>query len=309
MTVSLARRAHRFTAAAASVLVLPAIVLAAVTESAEAATNDQTVSGVASPIWQPNAPVDALATANGVIYAGGNFTSVKPGAGQSGTATSRTYLAAFNGSTGALVTTFNVTLNGRIYALDVSPDRNTLYIGGSFSTVNGTARNKIAAINIPSGTLNTTFNPNANRPVRSIESTSSTVYFGGDFTTVKNTARANLASVTASTGALNTAFAPTFIQRPDSVNPFDGTVTTYTPNVLALAHGTRREQAARRWELPGHQRGHQWRHGLGGPDHRRHPAVGRQQPRPRRPADQHQLRRPGQRHRGPGHPRLRDRDR
>ena len=68
----------------------------------------------------------------------------------------------------------------------------------------------------------------------SIEATSSTVYIGGDFTTVKNTAHAYMASVTAATGAVNTAFAPTFIQRPDATN-FDGTVTTYTPNVLAIA--------------------------------------------------------------------------
>jgi hypothetical protein len=196
---------------------------------------------VASPIWQPNAPVDALETGNGLIYAGGSFTSVKPGAGQSGSATARTDLAAFNASSGTLNTAFNVTLNGRVYALDLSPDKKTLYIGGSFSTVNGTTRNKLAAVNATTGALNTAFNPNVNRPVRSIESTSSTVYLGGDFTTVKNTPQAYMASVTAATGALNTAFAPTFLQRPDSTCPdppnpnFPCTVTTYTPNVLAIA--------------------------------------------------------------------------
>ncbi len=223
---------------AAALLALPASVLAWVASPAQAATNDQAVSGVASPIWQPNGPVDALATANGVIYAGGNFTSVKPGAGQSGSQTARTYLAAFNGSTGALITSFNVRLNGRVYALDVSPDRSTLYVGGAFTTVNGTSRGRIAAINLASGTLNTSFNPNANRAVRSIDSTGSTVYLGGDFTTVRNTARANMASVTASTGALNTAFDPTFLNRAPVVcqpnQPFC-TPTTYTPNVLAIA--------------------------------------------------------------------------
>ena len=223
---------------AAAVLALPASVMALVAAPAQAATNDQAVSGVASPIWQPNAPVDALATANGVIYAGGNFTRVKPGAGQSGTQTARTYLAAFTGSTGALVTSFNVTLNGRIYALDVSPDKSTLYIGGAFTTVNGTSRGHIAAINLSNGTLNTSFNPNANRTVRAIDSTSSTVYLGGDFTTVKSIGRANMASVTASTGALNTAFTPTFLNRPPVVcqpnQPFC-TPTTYSPNVLSIA--------------------------------------------------------------------------
>ncbi|WP_224124093.1 LamG-like jellyroll fold domain-containing protein [Nocardioides mangrovi] len=220
---------------------LPVVALTVEAAPATAAVNDQAVSGVASPIWQPNGVVDALAAANGVIYAGGNFTSVRPGAGMSGSQTSRTYLAAFNASTGALITSFNFTLNGRVWALDLSPDNNTLYVGGAFSSVNGTARGRVAAINLTNGTLNTSFNPNANRVVREIESTSSTVYIGGDFTTVRGSAQAYMASVTASTGALNTAFAPTFIQRPDSTCPdppnpnFPCTVTTYTPNVLAIA--------------------------------------------------------------------------
>jgi hypothetical protein len=237
MKPTLVRRSRRVTAAAASVLVLPAVMLAAVAGPAQAAVNDQAVSGVASPIWQPNAQVDALATANGVIYAGGNFTQVSPGAGQSGSTTARTYLAAFNASNGTLITSFNVTLNGRIYALDVSPDQSRLYIGGAFTTVNGTSRNHVAAINIPTGTLNTTFAATANRTVRAIESTSSTVYAGGDFTTARNQAQAYMASFTASTGALNTAFAPTFLNRDPLVcqpnQPFC-TPATYVPSVLAI---------------------------------------------------------------------------
>ncbi|MBZ5739515.1 PKD domain-containing protein [Nocardioides mangrovi] len=229
------KRSRAFLASAASALLLPVIAVVTVeTAPATAAVNDQSVSGVASPIWQPNGEVDALETGNGLIYAGGNFTSVKPGSGQSGSTTTRTYIAAFNASDGTLNTAFNVTLNGRVYSLDMSPDNKTLYIGGQFSTVNGTSRNKLAAVNATTGALVTAFAPNPNRPVRSIESTSSTVYLGGDFTTVKNTTQSYLASVTAATGALNTGFAPTFIQRPDVTNR-DGTVTTYTPNVLALA--------------------------------------------------------------------------
>ena len=229
---------HATSAAAVLALSLSALSLAA--SPAEAATNDQAVSGVTSPMWQTNAPVDALAVANGVIYAGGNFTRVRPAGASSGTnQTTRNYLAAFNASTGALITSFNVNLNGRVYALALSPDQRTLYVGGAFTTVSGTSRNRVAAINLSTGTLNTSFNPNANRTVRSVEATSSTVYIGGDFTTVRGTSRAYLASVTASTGRLNTGFAPTFIQRPSETrtDPVTGqtTTTSYVPNVLALA--------------------------------------------------------------------------
>ena len=235
------KRSRALLMAAASALVMAVVGIPVVAAPATAAINDQAVSGAASPIWQPNGPVDALETGNGLIYAGGNFTSVRPGAGQSGSTTSRTYLAAFNASSGTLNTAFNVTLNGRILALEMSPDNRTLYIGGSFTTVNGTSRARIAAVNATTGALVTAFTPNPNRVVRSIESTSSTVYLGGDFTTIRNTSQAYLASVTAATGALNAGFAPTFIQRPDSTCPnppnpnFPCTVTTYTPNVLAMA--------------------------------------------------------------------------
>ncbi|MGC4108856.1 MAG: LamG domain-containing protein [Nocardioides sp.] len=233
------RRARIAVAALASVTLLPAVALAtgAITP-ATAAVNDQAVSGVASPIWQPNAAVDALAAANGVIYAGGNFTSVSPPTGGSGSTTARTYLAAFSASTGNLVTSFNYTLNGRVYALDLSPDKNTLYVGGAFSTINGVTHNHIAAINLSTGAVSTAFNAAANRAVRSIESTSSTVYIGGDFTTAKNQNQAYLASLSAATGALNTAFAPTFINRDPVVcqpnQPFC-TPTTYVPSTLAMA--------------------------------------------------------------------------
>ena len=45
--------------------------------------------------------------ANGVIYAGGKFTQVRPPGTAAGStqAVTRNYLAAFNASTGALITT------------------------------------------------------------------------------------------------------------------------------------------------------------------------------------------------------------
>ncbi|MGC4112498.1 MAG: PKD domain-containing protein [Nocardioides sp.] len=238
------RRARVTLSAFASLALLPAVAVATAATvatsaaPAAAATNDQMVSGVASPIWQPNAPVEALAAGNGVIYAGGSFTSVKPGSGQTGSTTARTYLAAFNASTGALITTFNFTLNGSVSALDLSPDKNTLYVGGAFTTINGATHNHIGAINLTNGTVSTAFNAAANRTVRSIESTNSTVYIGGDFTTVKNANQAYMASISAATGALNTAFAPTFINRDPVVcqpnQPFC-TPATYVPSTLAIA--------------------------------------------------------------------------
>jgi hypothetical protein len=219
----------------------PAVAGASFLPSA-AAGNDQSISGVAASMWQTNATVKSIVTSGGVIYAGGIFTSVRPpGVASGGPGTvSRTYLAAFSASTGALITSFNVTLNGQVNQLAVSPDGTILYIGGQFSTVNGVSIGRIAAVSIPSGTLITTFNPRPNKLVTAVTATSSTVYFGGDFSTVGGVSQANLASVSAATGAVNTAFAPTLVQRPD-VTCFPGFlgcpasgVQTYPPHPLTL---------------------------------------------------------------------------
>lgn len=158
-------------------------------------------------MWQTNNTVDALAVANGVLYAGGRFTSVRPpGAAQGTNETARSYLAAFSTSTGALITSFNVNLNARVRALAVSADGTRLYIGGSFTTVNGSTRNRVAAISIPSGTLDTGFNANASSTVTALAVSGSTLYLGGDFTSVGGQSRTRIASVNRSTGALNTTF-------------------------------------------------------------------------------------------------------
>ena len=58
----------------------------------------------------------ALAYGNGVVYAGGTFSNALPPGTPAGTTTGevpRTYLAAFNSTTGALITSFNPTITDR----------------------------------------------------------------------------------------------------------------------------------------------------------------------------------------------------
>lgn len=174
---------------------------------AGAAVRDPVMSGTQSPMWQTNNNVEALTTANGVVYAGGTFTRVRPPGAAAGTQeVTRTYLAAFNASTGALITSFNVALNGRVYDLVVSPDGSRLYIVGGFTTVNGVTRNRVAAINLPSGTLNTQFNANAGYTVTAVELLGSRLYLGGDFGRMGGVVKSRMAAVNATTGALIPTF-------------------------------------------------------------------------------------------------------
>ena len=83
-----------------------------------------------------------------------------------------------------------------------SPDDTRLYIGGSFTTVNGQTRNRIAALDRATGTLISSFQPKPDATVRAIAATSDTVYFGGLLSAVGGVARTRVASVRASDGAL-----------------------------------------------------------------------------------------------------------
>jgi hypothetical protein len=89
--------------------------------------------------------------------------------------------------------------NGRVNAIAYLGG--TVYIGGSFTTVNGTTRNRLAAFDAASGNL-LSWNPNANGVVRALKVSpaGTRVYVGGDFSVVAGVARARIAALSPSSG-------------------------------------------------------------------------------------------------------------
>jgi hypothetical protein len=73
--------------------------------------------------------------------------------------------------------------NGRVNA--VAYLGGTIYLGGSFTAVEGTTRNRLAACDAATGNL-LSWNPNANGVVRALKVSpaGTRVYAGGDFTAV-----------------------------------------------------------------------------------------------------------------------------
>jgi len=165
----------------------------------------QNLSAVVSPSWQTNDIVWAIAVVNGVVYVGGQFTSVRPPGDPLGTGeVARTYLAAFNATTGDLITSFDPVLDGKVTALAVSPDGSTLYAGGSFTHVNGTHHGYAVALSTSTGAVNGSWKPDVGGPVLSIAPSpdGSEIYLGGDFQKLGGVTRNRVGAVTAATGAL-----------------------------------------------------------------------------------------------------------
>ncbi len=139
-----------------------------------------------------NGPVFSLALqADGKILIAGDFTSFN--------GTSRNRFARLN-SDGTLDTAFLSTgtgANDQVFALALQSDGKVL-IGGSFTTVNNTARNRLARLNTD-GTLDTAFlatGAGANYSVRAIAvQTDGRLVIGGDFGNYNGAYRGNIARV------------------------------------------------------------------------------------------------------------------
>ena len=209
---TVSRPVRRHSRIIATALVVVSLVSASVVGSAAVATADTVPI---NPSETPSVSTDSLPTAqmNGiawsqvvignVVYVGGKFTRARPAGSPAGSnEVARNNILAYNITTGVLVPGFAPSLNGEVRATAASPDGTRLYVGGAFTTVNGTSRNRIAAFDTATGALVSNFNPNANFTVNSIVASNSTVWLGGGFSTMAGQQRRGAAAVAASGGAL-----------------------------------------------------------------------------------------------------------
>lgn len=207
----------RFAAVLASIILVVTALVAApsataaqvATDVADEAADPATVSADALPTVQVNGIVWKQVIVGNTVYVGGEFTHARPAGAAPGTnLVPRTNLLAYNLATGELITSFNHTLNGNVTDLAASPDGTRLYAVGGFTTVNGAARSRIAAFNLPSGTLNTSFAPVMNGNTKSVAATNTKVYAGGYFSAVNGHTRYRAAAMNASNGVLVPGFVP-----------------------------------------------------------------------------------------------------
>jgi trimeric autotransporter adhesin len=183
--------------AAAGLAAAPGAVAATPTISPHLSTAD--VSGAWQfpvPSWtlknKEQGRVDDMLRVGSIVYIAGNFTISSNHSGQTVT---RTFLAAENADTGALLS-WHPVLNGRAYALAASPDRSTLYVGGQFTTVNGQRHSHLVAFDVASGQVSPALpDLKVGGTVKAIAQSGSNLFIGGSFTSVAAQAHVRLAEL------------------------------------------------------------------------------------------------------------------
>jgi hypothetical protein len=90
--------------------------------------------------------------------------------------------------------------DGRVSAIVVSGD--TVYIGGSFTHVDGVPHSRLAAVDKNTGAVDDSWNHSADLQVFSLAVLGDRLYVGGKFRVVNRSTRSNLAAVDKNTGQL-----------------------------------------------------------------------------------------------------------
>ncbi len=143
--------------------------------------------------------VEAIAQAGNTMFIGGTFTQVTP---VGGSAVTKNYLLAFDATTGALSTTFNPTITAEVTSLAVSPDQQSIYVGGSFNTVNGVTMRKLAKLNVSNGALVAGFaNVAPDAAVQDLKISNNRLWIAGAFTKIGSVTQPALAALNPTTGA------------------------------------------------------------------------------------------------------------
>ncbi|HZJ06914.1 MAG TPA: hypothetical protein VFD59_15775 [Nocardioidaceae bacterium] len=172
--------------------------------SAPKVNHDRVVSAVPGPRTPAvnNGAVNAIVQVGGTVVVGGTFTS-ETGVGEA--TTTRSYIFAFNVSTGKLVSTFNPVLNGAVNELIPGPTSNSVYVGGAFNRVNGAPASHVSLLNTTTGAVVGGFRAAATNGVvyAMVKQGTTRLILGGSFTTAGGVAHNGLASLSPRTGGLH----------------------------------------------------------------------------------------------------------
>lgn len=137
------------------------------------------------------------------IILGGQFTETRNDA--STIVIRRSNLVAFDATTRQISTTFAPNPNGPVNVVLPTGDGSTIYVGGSFTSIGGQARQNLARVRVSDGAVVTGFNAGTVAgKVKDLRLSNGRLWVAGSFTHIANTPQAALATLNPTTGAFST---------------------------------------------------------------------------------------------------------
>src|SRR5699024_3461501 len=193
------------TAFAAAVAVVLALLGTAPAHAVAPAAVEETLPETTTSDPLPTVQIDGIVWAQdaneSTVFAGGMLSNARPAGSPAGqNQTPRSNLLAYDLQSGNLVPSWDPVVNGRVLALELSPDGSRLYVGGAFTSVDGQSRYRLAALDTETGELIASWKPAANTVVQDIVATDSTVYVVGEFSNIDGVARTGVAALSAQSG-------------------------------------------------------------------------------------------------------------
>ncbi|WP_306208741.1 delta-60 repeat domain-containing protein [Actinoplanes sp. RD1] len=145
----------------------------------------------------------ALAVVGDTVVVGGTFTKVQDSSRKH--TYERKNIFAYGLRDGA-VRSFAPTVDAAVYTLAAGAN-DTVYLGGAFKTVNGTAQRGLARVSVEDGSRISSFGAKiAFGDVRSVAVRGTRLYAGGTFSSVSGVRRTALVRMNSATGAVDTGF-------------------------------------------------------------------------------------------------------
>jgi hypothetical protein len=157
----------------------------------------------------------------------------------------RSNVAAIRGD-GTLDPSWNPATDGVVYALAPSSDGSKIFLGGSFTTVGGQARGRLAAVTADTGALVGGWTTTAkNNSVRALATDGADrLYVGGNFGSIGGRAISRLAALSQSTGAVSPSFVPAPSDTVRALGLSDDGTRLYAGGSFRMMKGVARPGAA-----------------------------------------------------------------
>ncbi|MEO6832356.1 MAG: T9SS type A sorting domain-containing protein [Chitinophagaceae bacterium] len=165
-------------------------------------SNGTNVSGFSSPFSSTSGGPSKLllSPTSGVMYVAGGFADL-------GSVTGTANLLALDTATGSISTGFLPAANNPVSSLAIDPSGSPIYAGGSFSSIGGASRTRLAALSTSTGAASS-FNPSPNSNVSTMVLDGTTLFVGGNFNSIGGATRNRIAAISTSTGTAISGFDP-----------------------------------------------------------------------------------------------------